>query len=407
MGARLLFAVTLANRAATLGSQLAVGAFLMPEAVGLWAVAVGWAGMLSPVQSADFARLSLQAPADGPEDRERVDRALLRWLLLGWGAGFTVAVLAGGTLADAAWPLLLAMAALALPRVLVNRRITALARTGASSRIAWANGAEGMTRAILLIATAWAGCGPWSFAIAEAGALGAAFATSGGAAGSATGAATGDAWRLPAELVRKFAITGAISLLVAIELGAVPVLLARALSEATAGSYFFAFRLAGQIPILLLPLMLHQALPALIRLRDDPIALDVERRSWQLRFWLLAGGLGAAATLAGPPLIRLLWGDRWAVAADLLQVLGATLALRSLYAFAKAQLEAAGAYGRILALSVLDVAMIAGCALGGAALGATAMQLVAALAVEAAVMTGLGHWLAGRAFSPAGRTAAA
>ena len=77
-------------------------------------------------------------------------------------------------------------------------------------------------------------------------------------------------------------------------------------------------------------------------------------------------------------MMRLVWGERWAQAAEFLRILGFTLAFRTVFSFGKAQLEAIGAFASIFIISLIDVTIIAGLLLSFKHLGLTATELVIA-----------------------------
>lgn len=391
MSSRFLFCVSLANRGGTLISQLAVGAFLSPEVVGIWAVALGISTIALFFQAGDFSRIPLQA---GP-DHDVVDATLARWLLLAWLATTLALVLTTPHLIGASYGPLLALLALCPLRMQANRFMTRLSADGATSRLGWCTAAEGLLRTVVLVSAILLGMGGWSFVLVEWCAvmtqMAMAHPRSAGRAPSRSGG-----WRLPRQIVHQLASTAVVCLLVATEGNLVAILIAKTFSEGAAGSYFFALRFANQIIVILYPLMLLESLPRLIGLRHDPTAFVHHGRLMLRRYWLLAAGMGIAVAIAGPLALRLIWGERWAESASMLQIMGFTMICRAMFVFAKVQLEALGAFYSILLLSLVDLGTILAFLVLAGWLRWSPISMVLILGVESLLILLLAHRMVAR-----------
>ena len=373
--------VLLANRVGTLVSQLAVGAFLSPEVVGIWAVALGINTIALFFQASDFSRIPLQA---GP-DRSIVDATLARWLLLAWLATAGGLVLTTPHLIGASYGPLLALLALCPLRMLANRRMTKLSADGATTLLGWCTAAEGLVRTVVLVSAILLGMSGWSFVAVEWCAVITQLAMARPRlAGQAPDRSGG--WRLPRHIVRQLASTAVVCLLVATEGNLVAILISRSYSEAAAGSYFFALRFANQIIIILYPLMLLESLPRLISLREDKAAFVQDGRKMMRRYWLLATTMGIAVAVAGPLALHLIWGKRWEEAAHMLQVMGFAVIFRAMFVFAKVQMEALGAFYSILLLSLVDLGTILAILILAGVLHWSPITMVGVLCLESLII---------------------
>jgi O-antigen/teichoic acid export membrane protein len=373
----LLLAITF-NRCLTVATQLLVGFLLVPEQVGVFAVAAGLAGIVTPVQSGDLARVALQDPADPRGSAARVGS----WLLTGAAGGWLVAVLVVPALGlGVARAPLACLAALAVPRVLGNVRVALLARAGRSRALAAVSAGDGLLRSLGVAGGALLGAGMWSLVLGEAAA----------ALGSLAllvhlhpGPAPGP-FRLARPLARKLLAALAVCLLVGIELNCTTVAIGRLCGPADAGSYAFAYRIAAQLTVLLLPLIALEAIPRLLAARDRRVDFHAVSRREIGRLLRFAAPLVAVLALAAPPVITWVWHDTWRAAAEMLRWLGPAAGLRLAYALAKGHLEALGAFRAILALTALDTALILGAVLAAGTFG-DAHVVVRALAGEAALI---------------------
>jgi len=194
--------VSLANRGGTLISQLAVGAFLSPEVVGIWAVALGVSTIALFFQASDFSRLPLQAGAD----RDVVDAVLARWLLLAWLLTSAGLVLATPHLIGASYGPLLALLALCPLRMQANRLLTRLSADGATTRLGWCTAAEGLIRTVVLVGAILLGMGGWSFVAVEWCAVITQLAMARTITPSTTPSRSGG-WHLPRKIIHQLAST--------------------------------------------------------------------------------------------------------------------------------------------------------------------------------------------------------
>jgi O-antigen/teichoic acid export membrane protein len=363
------------NRLLTVTTQLMVGFLLVPEQVGIFAVAASLAGLASPFQSGDHARLALQDGAAAP-----ATAAVLRnWLLLGSFAGcvLALAVLPILGLAVAIAPLA-CLLPLALLRVMANVRVTLLSRDGRSAAIAAAYVSEGGARSLALIGAALLGAGMWSLVAGEV----AAVLVSAALLSRLESRPFPGGWRLPAGLLRRLLMTLGVSLLVGVEVNCAALAIGQLVGTAAAGSFAFANRIAGQIGVLVLPLILLESLPRLLAARDDSASFRSASRREVRRMILIIAPLAGLLLAAGPLALVLLWGERWREAAGLLAWLAPTIGLRLGYALAKAHLESLAAFPRILQLSALDTMLILAAVLLGGASG-DVTYVVMALGCEA------------------------
>ncbi len=373
-----LLLATLFNRGLTIATQLLVGFLLVPEQVGVFAVAAGLAGIVTPVQSGDLARVALQDPADPRGSAARV----ASWLLTGAAGGWLVAVLVVPALGlGVARAPLACLAALAVPRVLGNVRVALLARAGRSRALAAVSAGDGLLRSLGVAGGALLGAGMWSLVLGEAAA----------ALGSLAllihlhpGPAPGP-FRLARPLARKLLAALGVCLLVGIELNCTAVAIGRLCGPADAGSYAFANRIAAQLTVLLLPLIALEAIPRLLAARDRRADFTRCRAARSGRLLRFAAPVVAVLALAAPPVITWVWHDTWRAAAEMLRWLGPAVGLRLAYALAKGHLEALGAFRAILALTALDTVLILSVVVAAGNLG-PARLVVQGLTGEALVV---------------------
>jgi len=368
------------NRALTIATQLVVGFLLVPEQVGLFVVAAGIAGMSSPFQSADHARLALQ-------DREHASATagiLRNWLLLGSLGSCVVAIVVlpaiGLTVAVAP---LACLAMLALLRVMANLRISLLSLAGRSAAIAVASVSEGSARSLALVGSALLGAGMWSLVFGEVAAVLVSVVL---LARLEPGPPAGG-WRMPPWLPRRLLTTLGISLLVGIEVNCSAIAIGHLIGTAAAGSFAFANRIAGQLGVLVLPLIALEVIPRLLAQRDavQGFRTTSQRECWRLLRIIVP--LVFVLMVAGPWAMVVMWGERWREAAEMLRWLSLSIGLRLAYALAKAHLEALGVFPRILMLSILDTVLIVG-AVVVVGLTGNATAVVVALACESALILG-------------------
>ena len=357
-----LFLANAFNRVLTVATQLAVGFLLVPEQVGIFAVAAGLVGMVSPFQSGDHARLALQDPDDS-----RAAAAVLRnWLLMGSLLSCLVVVIAlplAGV--SASLGLMTCLVVLSMMRVMSNVRIALLSQAGRGGAIAALNTAEGCARSLVLVGSALLGAGVWSLVFGEVAAvLSTAMCSNRLEQGPASGG-----FRLPRPLVRKLMVTVAVCLLVGVELNCTAVAIGHLCSAASAGSFAFANRIAGQITMLVLPLIAVEMIPRLLAVRGDGGRFQAVSRIELRRLVPLILALVAMLVIAGPMGLIMVWGERWREAAGMIPWLGVSLGLRLGYVMAKAHLEALGSFAWILKLSVLDTACIVAAAVAGGVFG--------------------------------------
>ena len=366
------------NRGLTIITQLAVGFFLVPEQVGVFAVAAGLAGMVSPFQSGDHARLALQDQSDPAA----VAAVLRNWLLLGGVVSCLSAIAIVPLLGlEVAIAPLACLVLLSLLRVMNNVRSTLLSSRGRTAAIAGVAAADGIGRSAVLVGAAVLGAGMWSLVLAEVIAV----MTSAVLLNRLEPGPGRGGLRMPSSIARKLAATIGVCLLVGIELNCSAVAIGHWCSGASAGSYAFANRIASQLAVLVLPLIAIETIPRLLAARDPVTAFVSESRRECWRLLRIVLPLLALLVLAGPPAMVAIWGERWAEAAAMLRWLGVSLGFRLGYAMAKAHLEALGAFSSIFALSALDTALILGAVVGAAVFG-DALTVVRALTVESAMI---------------------
>jgi PST family polysaccharide transporter len=363
------------NRLLTIATQVMVGFLLVPEQVGVFIVAAALAGLTAPFQSADHARLALQDGSDAP-----ATAGILRnWLLLGSLAGAAVAVAVPHLFAlDVAIAPLSCLAPLALLRVMGNVRVTLLSRDGRSAAIAAVYACEGTARSITLIISAMLGAGMWSLVAGEVSAV----LVSVVLLSRLERRPVQGGWRMPRHLVERLLMTLGVSLLVGVEVNCAAVAIGQLVSTTSAGSFSFASRIAGQIGVLILPLILLETLPRLLAVRADASAFRAMSRREIRRLILTITPLVGLLLVAGPLIMVTLWGERWREAAGLLVWLAPAIGLRLGYAMAKAHLESLAAFPRILQLSGLDSILILSAVLIAGSSG-EASAVVMALAGEA------------------------
>lgn len=386
------------NRVLTIGTQLMVGFLLVPEQVGLFVVAAALAGLASPFQSADHARLALQ----DRDDPVRTAGVLRDWLMLGsLGSCIVSVVVLPATGVAVALAPLACLALLALPRVMSNARVCLLSRAGRSAAIALASASEGSARSLVLVGSALLGAGMWSLVFGEVAAV---LVSAVLLARLEPGPPAGGL-RMPPWLPRRLLTTLGVSLLVGVEVNCSAIAIGQFVGTASAGSFAFATRIAGQLSVLILPLIVIETIPRLLAVRDSAAHFcEVSRREIR-RLLLIITPLAGVVVLAGPWAMVAIWGDRWRESACMLRWLGLSIGLRLGYALAKAHLEAVGAFPRILLLSVIDTALIL-LAVILVGLSGDAVAVAIALAGESAVILGLAVVVVRRTMPAAARVGA-
>jgi PST family polysaccharide transporter len=373
-----ILAANASNRVMTVGTQVLVGFLLVPDQVGTFAVAAALAGMASPFQSADHARLALQDPVSA-----RVTAAILRnWLLIGSGVAAVVAFSAAYFLhlAVALAPLA-CLALLSLLRVLANVRVVLLSHAGRSGAIAIAGACEGNARSLSLVGTALLGAGMWSLVFGEV----AAVATSTILLDRMDRGPGRGTLRLPRWVLKNLAATIGICLLVGVELNCSAFAIGQFCDTHSVGSFAFANRIANQLTLLVLPLVACETIPRLLAAKATRDGFTATSRREIRRMGMIIAILVLPLVIIGPTAMGLVWGTRWAQAAEMLRWLALSIGFRLAYVMAKAHLEAFGAFHVILLLSILDTALILTVAVGAGMTGG-ALTVVQALMCESAVI---------------------
>lgn len=190
---------------------------------------------------------------------------------------------------------------------------------------------------------------------------------------------------MPRGLLRRLLMTLCISLLVGIEVNCAAIAIGQYVGTVSAGSFAFANRIAAQLGVLVLPLILLESLPRLLAARGDATVFHAVSRREIRRLTLIVAPLVIVLLFAGPQTMVLIWGERWREAAGLLGWLVAAIALRLGFALAKAHLESLAAFPRILQISSLDSMLILAAVLLAGRTG-QASAVVMALAGEALVI---------------------
>ena len=161
-GAPWLLLANLFNRGLTIATQLLVGFLLVPEQVGVFAVAAGMAGIALAVP---VRRPRPRRPA-GPRRPARHRGADGSWLLTGAAVGWLVAVTAIPALGlGVAVAPLACLAALSFPRVLGNVRVALIAGAGRAAAVAAVSLARVGAQPVLVGSACWGpDCGAWCWA---------------------------------------------------------------------------------------------------------------------------------------------------------------------------------------------------------------------------------------------------
>lgn len=361
---------TVCVRLVTFGGQLVLGWLLLPQAFGLYAIALAAANAVGALRNGGVAQLLLRpSPRDQARAGPLAQFALLFNLL-------AAAVLVGlgpwlaGRYGSPELPGLLLWIALSLPlgtpavifrcRLTVDSRFRELTYLGLASTLFWQLATIGM---------ALGGYGAYSYVVPTA--LQAVLE-------SALGYAFVREWtpllpRLSWQAIRtiftdtRWVMLGAAMLSLATTGDYLAIGL---LSDtATVGRYFFAFQLLVAIGTVLNS-GLESILPStLARLEADPTR---QRRAVLDLLELLmavAWPLAALVSVAARPLIHVLWGGRWDEAADAVQIMAWCLPAWLCVAVARALIESRGRWRlRFLFLGTYGVGAIASSA-AGAALG--------------------------------------
>lgn len=373
-----LLLANLLNRVVTIATQLLVGSLLVPDQVGIFAVAAGMAAIASPFQSGDYGRLALQDPRDPLGIAARLTTWLLTGSLVSWLVAVTAIPALGLGVAVAP---LACLAALSFPRALGNVRIALIAGAGRDAAVAAASLSEGLARSAVLVGSAWLGAGLWSLVLGEAAAALVSLAV---VLHLHPGPAPGG-FGLPPTIVRKLFATMGVCLLVGVELNCSAVAIGRFFSPADAGNFAFANRMAAQMGVLILPLVNLEMVPRLLAARAARERFKTESQHEVRRLLRIIAPLVALVVLVGPPAMEWVWRDKWHEAADMLRWLGLAVGLRLAYAMAKGHLEALGAFRAILALSALDTVLILSVVVAAGNLG-PARLVVQGLTGEALVV---------------------
>lgn len=380
LGSSALITAALFNRGLTVGVQLVIGSLLAPAEVGVYAVAAAYCTLLSLFQSADLARVSLQAPAS----LERHAMAIQNWLALGCGLMWMLAALGQRWLpANVVPQFLLILMLLPLLRVMGNTRVAMLSVRGDADKVAIATVIEGVARGVALVSLVFAGMGATALLLAEVLAVAAATVY----LMVACRMPAKVHWRIDPELRPKLGLSWAAGALMLVDREFSTFAIGTFCTVASAGSFFFANRIAGQAAAILSPLLTVETLPRLLRgaqtgMRSRYLEIRQTESKRLLRVGLITlGVLG----IAGPLAMLLIWGDRWRTSAFMLPALAVVAGLRLAYGFQRIELEALGDMRGILRLSAVDAAALMACETGGALLW-DAPGVIAAMMLETSVM---------------------
>lgn len=384
-----LVLATASNRIVTIGTQIVLGFLLVPAQLGEFALALAICNLSNFFQSADLSRVSLQNQSELSRDTATIRNLQMLGCLLTW---------AGLWVFSAAFPpsvrpwFVLLLGGLPLLRVFNNGQVVLLSAAGRSVDVALATVAEGVTRGLVVVGGALAGYGAAALVWGEVSAMLASTALLTRAQRPTFSANLVPSLALRAKLWK----TGLSNILMLVD-RELPVFVVGALcSVAAAGSYAFGNRIAMQLSIIMVPMMVVETLPRLMTARRESMARYREIRR-QERQRLLKWGLPAAVLLgaAAPLLMLLVWGDRWRLAALLTPFIVTSIAIRIGYGVLRAELEAAGRFDALLKLSAIDAVLILVSLPTSAALG-DVQGVVAATLLQAILMSGLAYRVVSR-----------
>jgi O-antigen/teichoic acid export membrane protein len=352
-GRSALLYATLFNRVLTIGVQIVIGSLLKPAEVGTFALAAAYCTLLSPFQSADLTRLSLQL-------RDHVVEAagaLRNWLLLGCALALAAVLIARPLWPDSVDTHFVAVLIL-LPflRVMGNARVAVLSSQGAVEKVAIATVAEGVSRGASVVGFAFLGWGAASLLAAEVLAV----ATSTAALVCMASLGRRSSWRLNPVLRPKLALSAFANVLMLVEREYSTFVIGTFCSVGAAGSFYFANRVAGQLALILGPLITVEVIPRLVQaVHGASRSVYLEARRQEAQRLLRWGAVAFVALgLLAPLAIRFIWGERWQAAAWMLPPMALAAALRLVYSFPRAELEAHGNMRAMLILSAVDALML-------------------------------------------------
>ena len=360
------------GRLSTVATQLVVGYFLTPGQFGEFAVASALCNFLSLFQSGDLSRLALQSAVSKTPSAAETRSLLLVGCLLTGSAILGIALLSLGKINP--W---FAGCLVLLPflRVMANTRVTLLSSVRATDKLAIVSSVEAITRSSVSISLAIAGLGGWSLIIGEVFAVMASLLTLAWFC-----AGPRDALILRLDCLPSVGMVVLSSFLNLVERELPVFAVGYALNSTEAGSYAFAYRIATQLVIVMVPMIALETIPRLIAARADWTSFELTRVAERRRLTQICAGLVFLLAVCAPLAIYLLWGARWIDAVQILPVLVVATAFRIGYLFNRAVLEARGQFRTIFSISVLDAAFIVAATLAALLLGGTVLLALALLA---------------------------
>jgi len=406
-GAVALTVVALASRALSFVGQLALGWFLEPAHFGLYGAALAITSFATVLAQAGLRETLLQRSRRLALWARLATRMALRISFAGWAVCSVVALVWPWSpdrealrqvlpLLGAVWPL--TAGALA-----AEARLNARLEFKRTSRIAI--GSQVVTLALQVI-LAWAGLGIYALVVPYvAGAAVRTFALR-RAAGPLPRARRAPSMRRGLLLLGRSRWAMAVTLLGMVWAWGDYLLLGLRFDTAQVGQYYFAFALATAAMLLLTQNVSAVLFPALLHLKGDGAA------QWRAGYKalsllaLLGVPMCAGQVLVGQPLLRLVYGDKWAAAEWMFALLSIGMGSRVVGSSAGAVMQAQGRFryqAKVQAsLAVLFVAFVA----AGLATGSLRWT-VAAIAAFYLWVGPYNIWAAGRAHGATVRDAVA
>lgn len=360
-----MLAQSIAGRACSFLSQLALAAFLLPVDFGKIGLAYTVTSLVAVLANVGIDEVALQ--------RGRALRLWIGpvfWMTLGLGVIAAVFVMAVAPFAAAAYGApniigLLAFIALAMPIGALASAPGLLLRARMQfGFVAAYSTLEVVAQAALTVGFAWAGFGAYSFVLP--GPLLAAIKAVvwWRVAGMRTG--------LRPQVRRWRYITGNTAVvfvtrsLVALVSQGDYIVLGLIASQDVVGIYYFGFRLAVQPLWMLAGNFSNVLLPALVRLNSDPArqlraSLDA---SMLLSFCVMPLAMLQAAVAA--PLIASLFGEKWAAAIAIIQILSVGLAFDAVSWVMATLLSARGDFRTVAVYALIQTPLFFAVVVGGA-----------------------------------------
>src|SRR5712692_5445687 len=362
----ILFSVL--NKCVTLGSQIALAWFLLPEDMGVVALTLSITSVVSTFCAFNLAKVLIQR-----RDSFQQDAGQVFWLALAMNVTASLLLVAlspiGASLFKEPRVTSLTLVAAAIPfMALPTIYVAALYRDLRFKSIAMIQFGEGALRSGAAVALAALGGGALSLVLPLV--PGAIYSTV---------AFRWAAGRLPlsrpAPRTWPALLTPALwlmlqTLFVAVQAHGTNFVIGITHNSTVAGFYFWGFSISSQAMFLLAANLQGVLFPVLSKVNDDPLRQYLAFRKACQALTVIAVPVCVLQTVLARPLIELAFADRWARSIPVVEWLSLGFLTQSLTVLASSLLLARGRFGLCAALTGLSAAMVTAAATIGALTGA-------------------------------------